>query len=150
MPFAAIGAAAAGIATAAGASAAVAAGIGAVGSLAGAGLSAAFSGGGGGGVGGSGSAGAGNGQLAGNSNPALNDSSNAIYGVHVSSQATNMGQKAPNPKELTAPKAVAATAANPRSTPTQAQGSEYASKDFQGVWADRLSKYLDYNTRGLG
>lgn len=73
----------------------------------------------------------------------------AIHGPHPSTTPMS-GQAAPKPTMLTAPKAGVAPVASPRSTPTQSVGAGYAAKDYNGVWADRLSRYLDYNTRNLG
>lgn len=103
---------------------------------------------GGGGLGG-GAAG-GNGMGVGNRQSNYNDTQNAIYGVHVSTSPLS-GQQAPKPEVITASKAPAAEKGeSPRATPTQAIGTQEAAKDYQDLWADRLSKYLDYNTRALG
>ena len=75
------------------------------------------------------------------------------FGPHISTDPMSGKEQAPKPTEMTAPKAAreqSATGWNLRATPTQAVGQEQAKADFQNVWADRLSKYLDYNTRSLG
>lgn len=62
----------------------------------------------------------------------------------------------PNDGRVTASKPVddtgKASVANPRATPTQGASQEEsdAQGDFKNMWADRLSHYLDYNTRSLG
>lgn len=51
-------------------------------------------------------------------------------------------------------KAPSATKIDPlsavRKTPTQPNFEQNANKDTNDMWADRLSRYLDYNTRTLG
>lgn len=55
-------------------------------------------------------------------------------------------------KASQATRAKPATAYDMRVTPTQGSEEEesMAKSDFQNIWADRLSHYLDYNTRNLG
>lgn len=64
-----------------------------------------------------------------------------------------------NPKETPAPKDMPIDlnapqpmhkAASVGSTPSQPNFERTINQDNNGVWADRLSKYLDYNTRTLG
>lgn len=93
----------------------------------------------------------GSGATAGNANNNLNDTVNPIYGVHVGTTPLQ-GEKASKPQELPAPKADKGTTASWRQTPTQGaeQNAASAKSDYQNQWADRLSRYLDYNTRSLG
>lgn len=44
----------------------------------------------------------------------------------------------------------AATKYSINSTPSTDPGEGYAQKDENDIWASRLSRYLDYNTRRLG
>lgn len=73
----------------------------------------------------------------------------AYHGPHPGTTPMS-GKEAPAPKEMSAQKPVQAQAANPRSTPTQGVGTGIAKQDYNNVWANRLSRYLDYNTRNLG
>lgn len=74
-------------------------------------------------------------------------------GVRLSTSPELGGnEKAPNPQVIQPVKAGVAKVEGARSTPTQGAQDEVnnAKQDFSNVWADRLSRYLDYNTRGLG
>lgn len=114
----------------------VAAAIGAAAAVAGAVNNIASSGGGG--AAGAGSAG-----------QSIQSQQYSFYGPHVSTQPMS-GEKAPDPKTMSPSKASTAGVENPARTPTQAVGEQQAKGDYQNIWADRLSKYLDYNTRSLG
>lgn len=113
---------------------ATAIGVGVAGSLASTGINAAIGGGGGGGGGGG---------------LSIAQQQYIYHGPHPSTTPLQ-GEQAPKPTVMQAPKAGVAKVDTARQTPTQAEGTRYASRDFQGVWADRLSRYLDYNTRNLG
>lgn len=147
MPFAAVGAAV-------GASAAAAASVGvavtglalSAGNMIYQDLSAPGGGGGGGGAGGSGGGGGGLSVL---------QTQYAVNGPAPGKPPTIGGsEKVNNATMMTPPKASAAPgsgmATNPRAAPTQAVGEDQAKGDYKDVWADRLSRYLDYNTRSLG
>lgn len=55
------------------------------------------------------------------------------------------------PLSSAAPRAEkAASNWNINSTPAQGEGDQQAKHDANSMWADRLSRYLDYNSRGLG
>lgn len=76
----------------------------------------------------------------------------AYYGPHPSTNPMS-GEQAPKPTQMTAPKATverSATAGDLNKTPTHAVGEGQANEDFHSIWADRLNRYLDYNTRQLG
>lgn len=53
---------------------------------------------------------------------------------------------------MQADKAAKAPVATAREAPTQgaAQNAAQGKQDYNNMWADRLSRYLDYNTRELG
>ena len=96
----------------------------------------------------------GSGSGGGGSGGSTNDAGNAIYGVHVSTQPLQ-GQGNPNPKPTmmsTNSKAIKNQAANPENVPTKGaeQNAAQGKSDYQNQWADRLDRYLGYNTRELG
>lgn len=121
---------------------ATAIGVSVAGSVASAGVSDLIGGGGGGGGGTSGGGGGLN----------ISQQQYVYHGPHPSTTPLQ-GTTPPKSPVLSAPKAgraEAATERNLRSTPSQAVGEQYAAREYQNMWADRLSKYLDYNTRSLG
>lgn len=84
----------------------------------------------------------------------ITQSQYAYYGPHPSTTPMN-GSPAPKPATMSAPKAgVAETPTVSALRKTPSQGSEMeaneAQSDFKNMWADRLSHYLDYNTRSIG
>lgn len=158
-----IAATVAGVATAVGVGSATAAGIGAVVSagviagattLAGDVVGSAFSGGGSGGQ----AAAANNSNSVGISqnSPYYGMSGYSTSGVKLSntpSHGADMSGTPPKEQPMMTPdKAVKAPVATAREAPTQGatEMAGDAKQDFNGVWADRLSHYLDYNTRSLG
>lgn len=78
------------------------------------------------------------------------DASNPYYGVHVGTTPMS-GKQAPSAQEMPINgKGTQGRTSSARDTPTQADGVNDARQDTNNEWADRLSKYLDYNTRALG
>lgn len=113
------------------------------------GVGALLGGGGGGASGGGG--GGGSGIQANEQKFYSTDASNQMYGVHVGTTPMSGKQPQQNPEMPINGKAPAPKGAeNPRATPTQAVGMDQARSDYKDQWADHLSKYLSYNTRGLG
>lgn len=79
------------------------------------------------------------------------NASNPFYGVNVSSKPMGDQQTPKSPEMPIEGGSVSrGKATNPKETPTQSIGMDQARNDFKDIWADRLSKYLDYNTRSLG
>jgi hypothetical protein len=77
------------------------------------------------------------------------------YGPHISTSPMGQSMEGSPPKqqpEMTAPKAIKGQAASPISVPTHGaeENAASAKTDFNNIWADRLSRYLDYNSRQLG
>lgn len=130
--------------------AAVAAGVGIVSGVANVGKTIFGGGGSTGGGGATGLSGGGGGVQSNEQGFYGSNASNPFYGVNVSSKPEGDSYKPPTTPTLHSSEAIKAKVANARETPTQAVGAQYASRDYQGVWADRLSRYLDYNTRSLG
>lgn len=119
-----------------------------VGSAVSAGASAIF-GGGGGAAGGGGSSGGGGGLNVGQTELAYKGPSPYQNNVQFG------GNESPKLKEMSPSKATegkAATKWSISSVPTQGseQNAASANADYKNYWADRLSRYLDYNTRSLG
>lgn len=77
------------------------------------------------------------------------DAANPLQGVHVGTTPL-AGEKPPSASVLRPSEAIKTRVASPRDTMTQSVGNNFAAKEYQNIWADRLSKYLDYNTRALG
>lgn len=79
------------------------------------------------------------------------NANNPYYGVHISTQPLS-GEKSKSPSTLSPDKADKATVATARGTPTQGaeQNAAEGKQDFNNQWADRLSRYIGYNTRELG
>lgn len=73
----------------------------------------------------------------------------AYHGPHPGTEPLQ-GRQPPSSPVMQASKATAAPVATAAHSPTQAIGEGQAKQQFQDVWAGRLSKYLDYNTRTLG
>lgn len=125
---------------------AVAAGVAIAGTVANTAINASKSSGGGASAG----VGGGGGIQANEQNFYASDAANSQFGVHVGTTPLS-GKQAPVAPEMpVSGKSAQGRVATARDTPTQAVGSQYARSDYQGMWADRLSKYLDYNTRALG
>lgn len=102
--------------------------------------------------GGSGSGGGGSSGGGGGGGNSIMSQQYSYYGPHPSTSPMQ-GEKPERSPVLPSPKAgvaKAATAGELRTTPSQAVGEQQASREYQNMWADRLSKYLDYNTRSLG
>lgn len=123
----------------------------AVGSIAASTISGAISGGGGGGSGAAPATGGGSGIQSNESNFYKSNASNPFYGVNVSSKVDQSSTPPKNPEmPVNGGEVSRGRVSTARETPTQPDGTQDAKQDINNEWADRLSKYLDYNTRALG
>lgn len=113
---------------------------------------AGIAGGGGGSGGGSVSGGSGGGGIQSNEQDFYkSNASNPFYGVNVSNKPMDGVPMPKNPEmPINKTEPTRTRVATAKETPTQDVGIGQAKQATNDMWADRLSRYLDYNTRSLG